>query len=553
MSSLGTVEPGDALGSYEVEALLGSGGMANVYRVRHRVLGTTHALKLLTLSSRNIQNRLINEGRIQAHLRHPNVVAVTDSIDVDGSPGLVMEFVDGPDLDQLLGSTRLDLAQAHELGIGILEGVRAAHHHGSIHRDLKPANILIATDGGRWVPKIADFGLAKVLEDDASLSRTRSGTTMGTPAYMSPEQIRSTKDTDERTDVWAAGCILYELVTGRHAFVGDDPFSVMLAATTGEVPDPRSVVPDLPDPLHEAIRGALVQDRDERLPSIDALLEVWKGWTADQPAVWRDEALVRPVPMEALRSADTFALSEEAAPPRVVTYPSMGAIDEEPPGESMLPVAELPEERRRWSYGLVGLAAGVALLGLGVGAVGLGGVGLMASSMAPGSGEPVAAPLPPVQGEGSDERPVTPKPSAGPEPEVALAPAPADVASPAPAPVAVPAPAPAPEPVAEPLPTPVPVASPVPAARAPEPAAPEPPAPAPQAVSSGLLAVEGEGVVLLLRSAAGEFDPAEAPPGSYRMTMMLDSGPVEVGSIELVAGTVATLRCSAKAKRCVGP
>jgi len=138
--------PGTAIDRYDVVRLLGHGGMAEVYPVRHRTLGTSHALKLLTLSGRSIRDRLIEEGRVQARLRHPNLVAVTDVLDVDGAPGLLMEFVDGPSPDAWLSTQRPDPSEAERLFRGILDGVGRAHRHGVVHRDLKPSNVLLATD-----------------------------------------------------------------------------------------------------------------------------------------------------------------------------------------------------------------------------------------------------------------------------------------------------------------------------------------------------------------------------------------------------------------------
>src|SRR5262249_51361093 len=143
---------------------IGEGGTATVYRVRHRVLGTWHALKVLHLSSERIRQRLMQEARVQAELRHPNVVGVTDVVEVDGEPGLVMELVPGVSLEILLGSSRLTLAQVDDLARGIFAGLAHAHAHGVIHRDLKPANVLLKPGrDGSVTPMVTDFGVAKVL------------------------------------------------------------------------------------------------------------------------------------------------------------------------------------------------------------------------------------------------------------------------------------------------------------------------------------------------------------------------------------------------------
>ncbi|MBA2320108.1 MAG: serine/threonine protein kinase, partial [Deltaproteobacteria bacterium] len=206
--------PGTEIDRYVVEEVIGRGGMAVVYRVQHKKLGTSHALKVLLIPAPAIQERMLQEGRVQATLRHPNVVNVTDVIDVNGSYGLVMEFVDGPALDRHLWQQKhLSLEEAEIIGRGILAGVAAAHAQSMIHRDLKPANILLArSERGDLVPKVTDFGLAKILRGTSldTASATRTGHTMGTPQYMAPEQIRNAKTVDERADVFSIGALLYE-------------------------------------------------------------------------------------------------------------------------------------------------------------------------------------------------------------------------------------------------------------------------------------------------------------------------------------------------------
>ena len=145
-------------GRYTVLRLLGAGGMARVYQVRHAELGSLHALKVLRVSSPEIRERLRQEGRVQSRVRHPNIVAVTDVVSVQGAPGLVMEYIGGPSLRDLLDASRLDHRQADGLARGILDGVEAAHRAGLIHRDLKPGNVLLDPVGDRLVPRITDFG-----------------------------------------------------------------------------------------------------------------------------------------------------------------------------------------------------------------------------------------------------------------------------------------------------------------------------------------------------------------------------------------------------------
>ena len=271
------LEPGQVVDRYTVDRVLGRGGMAVVYRVRHNQLASWHALKVLTIGGRSIQERLLQEGRVQAALRHPNIVAVTDVLELDGSPGLVMEYIEGPALDDWLNANQPDLQQAEAIFRAIVDAVGHAHSQGVVHRDLKPANVMLAPATNGFIPKVADFGLAKLVEGDGALGRTRSGVTMGTPAYMAPEQIRDAKNVDARADMFSLGCILFELTCGRPPFTGPDVLSIFNAVASASFPPPLSLVPDLPARLHDAILGLLVVDRDRRIPDGPTLLQILNG------------------------------------------------------------------------------------------------------------------------------------------------------------------------------------------------------------------------------------------------------------------------------------
>lgn len=264
------LSPGDQVERYVVEALLGRGAMAAVYRVRHRTLRTLHALKVLTLSSERVRDRLIQEGQVQAQLRHPNVLSVTDVLDVNGAPGLLMEFIDGPSLEGWLEDHSPDLVEAERIFRGIMAGMAEAHGQGLVHRDLKPANILCAMPPSGPIPKIADFGLAKVLaeEEGGGLHRTRSGSALGTPAYMAPEQIRDAKSVDSRADMFSLGAILYELVSGLRAFNGEDLLSVFNQVAQANY---QPIPPGTPPRIERAIRGLLTVDRETRIGDCETL------------------------------------------------------------------------------------------------------------------------------------------------------------------------------------------------------------------------------------------------------------------------------------------
>jgi len=273
------LSPGDTIDRYTVEAVIGSGGTAVVYRVRHQTLGTRHALKVLSITSDVIRERMLTEGRVQATLRHPNVVEVTDVLDVDDAPGLLMEYVEGPSLDKALEKYRINRASAETLFLGIAAAVSEAHEHGLVHRDLKPANVLLSRTSDGFVPKVTDFGLAKVLEEARGTDEghTRSGVALGTPAYMAPEQVRDARTVDQSADVFALGCLLYELMTGRRAFPGEDTIAIYNQILDGRYVPPRHYVPDLEDRIDNAIKGAMIVDRTQRIPDMDTLLQVLSG------------------------------------------------------------------------------------------------------------------------------------------------------------------------------------------------------------------------------------------------------------------------------------
>lgn len=272
------LEVGQIVERYAVEERVGRGGMGTVYRVRHVQLDSLHALKLLHRTSRSVRDRLVREGRAQSKLRHPNVVPVTDIVDVDGAPGLVMEFVDGPTLAKHLAREgRPDLDEADRLGAEIIRGVAAAHEAGVVHRDLKPGNVMLLPTGEGLVAKVTDFGLARELSgaDDSDL--TKPQTPLGTPAYMAPEQIHDASRADERSDIFSLGAVLYELVTGEQAFTGPDVVSIYDRVRAGEYTPPRERMPEIPERMATTIERALAIDPTARFADCRELLSEWRG------------------------------------------------------------------------------------------------------------------------------------------------------------------------------------------------------------------------------------------------------------------------------------
>ena len=269
------LNPGDTIERYEVVELLGVGGHAAVYRMRHTTLDSEHALKLVNLPRDDIRARLIQEGRIQARLRHPNIVPVTDVLDVHGVPALLMPYVDGPDLGRWLERHHpVDLGTALQVFQDIVQAVHSAHESGLVHRDLKPANILMDHHGRKWRPRVTDFGIAKIMDGPDGAVRTRSGIGMGTPAYMAPEQIADAAHVDHRADIFALGCILYELLTGQRLFQASHPLQVVSAISSAEPVDLSGLDRTLPPEVRQVLDGCLEKSRDRRFPDCAMLLDV---------------------------------------------------------------------------------------------------------------------------------------------------------------------------------------------------------------------------------------------------------------------------------------
>jgi serine/threonine-protein kinase len=285
------LQPGTQLdGRYEVVRLLGQGGMAAVYQVRHLGLHSTHALKVLNADlSRNddIRGRFLAEGRIQARLRHPHIVQVTEIVTTPVA-GLVMDYIEGPTLGEFCRGRVLEPRLLLEVFLPVLDAVDEAHRHNIVHRDLKPDNIIIGKDSrGRLQPKVTDFGIAKVLVGESAdgKGRTQAGARMGTLLYMSPEQIRGAAEVDARTDIFALGAILYEAATGQVAFHASSDYDTMKRIVEGTYEPPERVVGDLPPVIAGCIRKALAVDPAERFQDCASFREALEQVLDANPSV----------------------------------------------------------------------------------------------------------------------------------------------------------------------------------------------------------------------------------------------------------------------------
>ncbi len=285
---------GTTLGAYEVIGALGAGGMGEVYRARDTRLNRDVAIKVLpelVAADADHLARFTREAQTLAALNHPNIAqiyAVEElSSPAAGQPtarALVMELVAGEDLSDIIARGPLTLDAALPIARQIIDALEAAHELGIVHRDLKPANIKVRDDGA---VKVLDFGLAKAMDganassSAAALSPTLSvratqlGIILGTAAYMSPEQARG-KPVDKRTDVWAFGCLLYEMLTGRKAFDGDDITDIISAVVKTE-PDWTALPEDVPVQVRTVIERALVKDRKARIPDLSVIRYILDG------------------------------------------------------------------------------------------------------------------------------------------------------------------------------------------------------------------------------------------------------------------------------------
>jgi serine/threonine protein kinase/Tol biopolymer transport system component len=278
--------PGTRLGAYEILTLIGSGGMGEVYRAHDSRLNRDVAVKVLPADVAADHDRLARferEAQVLASLNHPNIANIYGVDDSSGTPALVMELVEGPTLADRIAQGPIPIDEALPIAKQIAEALEAAHEQGIIHRDLKPANVKVRTDG---TVKVLDFGLAKALEaipgpaSTATMSptittpaMTQIGMILGTAAYMAPEQAKG-QAADRRSDIWAFGCVVYELVVGRRAFKGID-LSETLASVLKDMPDWRALPASTPAALRRLLHACLEKNPRVRLQAVgDARVEI---------------------------------------------------------------------------------------------------------------------------------------------------------------------------------------------------------------------------------------------------------------------------------------
>jgi len=273
---------GTKLGLYEIVAPLGAGGMGEVYRARDSKLKREVAIKVLPdafYGDAERVSRFQREAEVLASLNHPHIAAIYDLVEFGGSRFLVLELVEGETLAERLKRGPIPIGESLVIAKQVAEGLEAAHAKGIIHRDLKPANIKIGADSK---VKVLDFGLAKVgatgravdpSDTPTQMSGTMPGMIFGTPAYMSPEQAKG-KEADRTADVWAFGCVLYEMLTGHQVFEGETVGEIVAGVFKVE-PDWHRLPLETPEGIRRLLRRCLRKDRQLRLHDIaDARIEI---------------------------------------------------------------------------------------------------------------------------------------------------------------------------------------------------------------------------------------------------------------------------------------
>jgi eukaryotic-like serine/threonine-protein kinase len=417
---------GERIGDYEIVQILGAGGMGQVYKVRNVLSDRIEAMKVLLPNLEGdpgLAERFLNEIKVQATLDHPNIAKLHTAMRTGNQLVMVMEFVDGTSLSQVLQRGPLPPSTAAAYAAEVLDALGYAHAHGVIHRDIKPANIML-TSGGQI--KLMDFGIARV---QANRHLTQTGSTVGSLFYMSPEQIKGS-DPDGRSDLYSLGITMYEMVTGRRPFLGDSDFQIMSAHLEQAPMAPIEVIPGIPTALSDIILMAIEKEPAARFQSAEAFRA---ALGSAFPAAVTPTRTMAPI---------------AAVPLPIITPPPL-------PQEAPPPVAAAPwvippaaARSRRGLYMALGSVLTLAVLVAAViegpklmhGGAADAQQGVPASAANPSVAAPAAAPA---------ATPATPQETA-PAPQAAAGTTPAPTTASAPAPVA--APAQLPRPIQQPVP-----------------------------------------------------------------------------------------------------
>jgi len=395
------VKSGDVLdGKYRVERVLGAGGMGMVVAARHIQLGQRVALKFMlreAMTEPAHAERFAREARAAVRLQSVHTAKVLDVGKLkNGEPYMVMEYLDGQDLDQVLQQARqVRSRDAVDYMLQACEAFAEAHGLGMIHRDIKLKNLFLTkTVDGRPLVKVLDFGLAKTVGGIGDVSLTATSAVFGSPQYMSPEQMRSAKDVDARSDIWSIGVCLYELVTGRVPFDAPGLAEICAAVLKDPLTPPSTYAPDLPADLEAAIVKCLAKDPKDRFQTVAELAFALEPWAAQEGSARRI--------LHVMQSAQKIEV------PTLVTVDpaALGTaktLDEEPKTVDAWDSGDKSRKQPRIPPAVMVAAIGVAAI------VGLAGVTLTVASLR-GSGSKAAASVEPLDTAAAATAPATPVP-----------------------------------------------------------------------------------------------------------------------------------------------
>jgi serine/threonine protein kinase len=354
-----TPEPSEIAGRFQIVSKLGAGAFGTVYKAKDRVLGRMVAIKTIRLDGLAAQgasldellDRFKREAEVSAQLKHPNIVTIYDIGQSEGLSYLAMEFIDGVGLDKVISTSgRLPLERAVAIGAQVADALDYAHKRNVVHRDIKPANVMIET-GDRV--KVTDFGIAKVIDSGEHLTVT--GSLLGTPSYMSPEQARGGA-IDGRSDLFSAGCIVYEMLTGKKAFRGESITALIFKIITEEPQPIRELDPTIPEPIVRIIKKALSKAPETRYQSGHELAADLMAFSAPAatPTLRQVEAPTALIPPAAL--SETAVKPPGPPPATTIAHPTQATARRAP----LPPPAPRPPARRS-NMGLF-LALGALLL-----------------------------------------------------------------------------------------------------------------------------------------------------------------------------------------------
>jgi serine/threonine-protein kinase len=308
-------------GKYEIARLVGEGGMGSVYEAKHLLIGRRLAIKFLHpqyATSEEVTTRFHREAQAAAKIGHENIIEVTDmGTAEDGSPYIVMEYLEGVDAKVLIENENiLSFKRAAHIMVQALSALHAAHQVGIIHRDLKPENVFLIEKGlNPDYVKLLDFGISKfrALETDGAKGLTQTGTVLGTPHYMSPEQARGEQDLSLRSDIYAMGVILYQMLTGKLPFDAPNYNALLIKILTEDPVPPEELNPNLPQELADTIKTAMARDPNERfsdcltfrarlLPFVPGASDITSTLSTASRTAIREAMYAKPTPMEMTQS-----------------------------------------------------------------------------------------------------------------------------------------------------------------------------------------------------------------------------------------------------------